>query len=284
MTFFIAEISSNHAKDIDRALQFVDVAAEVGCDAVKFQLFRMDKLFAPEILSKSEKHRNRSEWELPLDFLPVLSERCRLRGIQFSCTPFYMEAVAELEPFVDFYKVASYELLWSDLLSACAKTGKPVIISTGMATLEEIDVAVQTLRDSGCLTPTILDCTSSYPTPVNEANLSAISSMRERYKCDIGWSDHTVEPGVISRAVNKWNAKVVEFHLDLDGEGDEFAAGHCWLPADISKVISDLQKGMTADGDGVKGPMKSEMVEREWRADPSDGLRPFRHVRESFGG
>ena len=93
-------------------------------------------------------HRKRSEWELPLDFIPRLAERCKDKGVQFGCTPFYLEAVAELESFVDFYKIPSYELLWGDLLTACAATGKPVIISTGMATMEEINVAVKTLRDS----------------------------------------------------------------------------------------------------------------------------------------
>lgn len=284
MAFFIAEVSSNHSKDIDRALEFVDIAASSGCDAVKFQLFRIDKLFAPEILKKSEKHRKRSEWELPLDFLPILSERCKKRNIKFSCTPFYLDAVEQLEPFVDFYKIASYELLWADLLAACGKTGKPVIISTGMATLQEIDSAVKTLMDSGCSDFTILDCTSAYPTPVEEANLSAIHSMKNRYNCDIGWSDHTVEPGVIYRAVNKWDAKVVEFHLDIDGQGDEYDSGHCWLPDDIAKVISDLKKGVIADGHGVKGPLESEIIEREWRADPADGLRPFKYLRDSFKG
>ncbi len=284
MAFFIAEVSSNHSKDINRAFEFVDIAASSGCDAVKFQLFRIDKLFAPEILKKSEKHRKRSEWELPLDFLPLLSERCIKRKIKFSCTPFYLDAVEQLEPFVDFYKVASYELLWTDLLAACGKTGKPVIISTGMATLEEIDSAVKTLIDSGCSDLTILDCTSAYPTPIEQANLSAIQAMKNRYNCDIGWSDHTVEPGVISRAVNKWNAKVVEFHLDIDGKGDEYDSGHCWLPDDIAKVISDLKKGEIADGNGIKAPVESEIIEREWRADPTDGLRPFKYLRDSFEG
>lgn len=284
VAFFIAEVSSNHSKSLDRALEFIEVAADVGCDAVKFQLFRIDKLFAPEILTKSKRHRGRAEWELPLDFLPALSEKCRQRGVKFGCTPFYIEAVTELEPFVDFYKVASYELLWADMLAACAKTGKPVIVSTGMATVEEVDVAVQTLRESGCSAPTLLECTSSYPSPVEEANLGAILYLRERYGCDTGWSDHTVEPGVINRAVNKWDAKVVEFHLDLDGQGEEFASGHCWLPDDISKVISDVRKGSLADGDAVKRPKPSEFTERDWRADPHDGLRPLMSVRGSFQG
>src|ERR1700709_955172 len=113
---FIAEASSNHDRDLGRALAFVDAAADAGCDAVKFQLFKIDRMFAPEILAQSAKHRARAEWELPRAHLAPLAEPWAGRGIQFSCTPFYLDAVRELEPFVDFYKVASYELLVGDLL------------------------------------------------------------------------------------------------------------------------------------------------------------------------
>ena len=127
-TMFIAEVSSNHAQDLGRALAFVDAAAACGCDAVKFQLFRVANLFAPEILAKSPALRARQRWELPVAYLMPLAERARERGILFSCTPFYLEAVRELEPYVAFYKVASYELLWTDLLKACAATGKPTLL------------------------------------------------------------------------------------------------------------------------------------------------------------
>src|SRR6201996_893343 len=146
---FIAEASSNHGRDLSRALAFVDAAADAGCDAVKFQLFKIDRMFAPEILAQSPKHRARSDWELPLAHLAPLAEHCSKRGIQFSCTPFYLDAVRELEPFVDFYKVASYELLVADLLKACAATGKPVVLSTGMATMAEIVTAADTLKAAG---------------------------------------------------------------------------------------------------------------------------------------
>jgi N-acetylneuraminate synthase len=281
---FIAEISSNHGCDLERSLRFIDVAAEIGCDAVKFQLFRIDELFAPEILSRSEAHRRRRQWELPLDFLPALAERCRQRGIEFSCTPFYLDAVAQLQPHVAFYKIASYELLWHELLIACARTGKPVVLSTGMATQEEIAAAVAALRAGGCRDLTLLHCTSAYPTPYAEANLAAIETLRQATGCAVGWSDHTVEPGVIHRAVHRWGATLVEFHLDLDGSGAEYAAGHCWLPEQIGVVIRQVRRGFDADGSGRKEPVAAEMPDRMWRADPADGLRPLREIREGFGG
>jgi N-acetylneuraminate synthase len=279
---FIAEASSNHGRDLSRALSFVDAAADTGCDAVKFQLFRIDRMFAPEILNRSAKHRARREWELPREHLAPLAERCMKRGIQFSCTPFDLEAVKELCPFVAFYKIASYELLVGPLLEACARTGKPIVLSTGMATMDEIRAAVQTLKSAGARQVTLLHCVSAYPTPPEEANLSAIESIRDATGCPTGWSDHTRRPAVIERAVHHWNARAVEFHLDLDGEGTEYAAGHCWLPGEIAPVIARIRESVVADGTGFKGPQPSELSDREWRADPVDGMRPLRHIRTAW--
>jgi len=276
---FIAEASSNHAQDLSRALAFVDAAAACGCDAVKFQLFRLNELFAPEILAKSAKLRARAAWELPVSHVEPLAHRARERGIQFSCTPFYLEAVKELEPHVAFYKIASYELLWNDLLRACAETGKPVVISTGMATMPEIESAVAILKRAGCRDLTVLHCVSAYPAPPEEANLSAIAAIREATGVRVGWSDHTRNPSVIERAVHRWGASAVEFHLDLDGKGAEYASGHCWLPDEIAPVIARIREGERADGGGFKGPVAAELSDREWRADPLDGLRPLRHIR-----
>lgn len=279
---FIAEASSNHDRDLGRALAFVDAAAEAGCDAVKFQLFKIDRMFAPEILSQSEKHRARRQWELPLAHLGPLAERCLKRGIQFSCTPFYLEAVAELRPFVSFYKVASYELLVTPLLEACAATGKPIVLSTGMATLDEIVAATNTLKRAGATDITLLHCVSAYPTPASEANLSAIAAIQGATGCKVGWSDHTRRPAVIERAVHRWGATAVEFHLDLEGDGAEYASGHCWLPEEIAPVIARIRESAVADGSGFKGPQPSELSDREWRADPADGMRPLRHVRAQW--
>jgi N-acetylneuraminate synthase len=260
----------------------VDAAADAGCDAVKFQLFKIDRMFAPEILARSPRHRARRDWELPREHLAPIAERCLERNIQFSCTPFYVEAVEELRPFVSFYKVASYELLVGDLLRACAQTGKPVVLSTGMATMDEIVSAAGVLRGSGARDVTLLHCVSAYPTPAWEANLSAIAAIRQAAACPVGWSDHTRRPAVIERAVHRWDARVVEFHLDLDGLGAEYASGHCWLPEEIAPVIARIRESLASDGEGFKEPQPSELADRDWRADPEDGMRPLRHVRDAW--
>lgn len=285
---FIAEVSSNHHRDLGRALEFVDRAAEIGCDGVKFQLFRIDALFAPEILRQSPMHRARRAWELPESFLPAIARRCRDRGIEFSCTPFYLEAVDALAPFVDFLKIASYELLWDELIVACARTGLPLVLSTGMATATEVAHALETFERAGGRDLTLLHCVSGYPAPIAEANLRAIDGLAalarpgSPLRLRAGWSDHTVSKAVLHRAVHAHPTTMVEFHLDLDGEGDEFKTGHCWLPEAIAEAIAEIRAGLLADGDGIKAPTAIEQVERSWRADPADGLRPLRPLRATW--
>jgi len=281
-TQFIAEVSSNHNQDLNRCRRFIEVAAEIGCTAVKFQLFKIDRLFAPEALKDNETFSKRKEWELPLEFIPVLSQECHQRGIKFACTPFYLEAVAELKPRVDFLKIASYEIFRFDLIKLCAETGLPVVLSTGMATLAEVDAAVKVLKSTGAKDFALLHCVSSYPAAAENCNLSAIQTLREKFQCPVGWSDHSVCEEVIYRAVYKWGAQLIEFHLDLDGKGEEFKAGHCWLPDGIGVVIKKIKRGILADGKGEKVPVQSEIKERDWRADPSDGLRPLLETRKSL--
>ena len=288
---FVADVSSNHHRDLNRALAFVETASRLGCAAVKFQLFTVNELFAPEILAKSPQHRARAHWELPEPFLAPLAARSRDLGMAFACTPFSLRALDVLEPHVDFFKVASYELLWDDLLRACAVTGKPVVLATGMATLDEVVRATHVLRDAGCPDPILLHCTSGYPTPIKHCNLAAIETIRAAARARVGWSDHSVSPAVISRAVHRWGAEMVEFHLDLDGTGVEFSAGHCWLPTQIAPVIEAIHHGLSesgerafqaSDGTGEKRPVEAEIADRPWRADPSDGLRPMRAIRSTW--
>ncbi|GAG54455.1 unnamed protein product, partial [marine sediment metagenome] len=209
----------------------------------------------------------------------------------------------ELLSHVDFYKISSYELLWHELLRTCAQTGKPVVLSTGMATMDEIESAVNIFIESGCKDLTILHCVSGYPTPVSECNLAAIETLKktfripqyspseihvnekrsvfhpDKFQIRLGWSDHSVSPAVICRAVHRWGAEIVEFHLDLDGKGEEYASGHCWLPDEIGQVIQTTRFGFQADGTGEKTPTPSEFPDRDWRADPCDGLRPILKTR-----
>ena len=249
MVEFIAEISSNHNGDLDRCRSLIRTAARIGCAGVKFQLFRLERLFAPEILKVSPTHRQRRRWELPLYFVPKLSACAREHGLKFGITPFDLDGVDAVQTHVDFLKVASYELPWLDLVDRCADTGLPLMISTGMADAGETWNAAQTALEAGCTDLTLLHCVSRYPAAEETCNLAAIGTLRELLvrefaplyedaELKAGWSDHSAAPGVIARAVNHWGCDVVEFHLDLEGEGDEFGGGHCWLPDRIGEVIA----------------------------------------------
>jgi sialic acid synthase SpsE len=289
---YIAEISSNHNRDVNRMKEFIHALKEIGCSGVKFQLFKIEKLFAPKILAKSEIHRKRKEWELPEECIPELAELSHSLGLSFSCTPFYLDAVEILDPYVDFFKIASYELLWHDLFEKCGNTGKPIVFSTGMATLDEVEKALKCLFDTKTKDITVLHCNSAYPTPVEDANLAGIHTLNnmintiekpDGISIKIGYSDHTVSPAVLYRVIHQYNINFVEFHIDLDGKGEEYKAGHCWLPNQISEVIANVNSGLEADGEEIFEPSTSEMPDRDWRADPFDGLRPVKKIRESFG-
>ena len=278
---FIAEASSNHGQDLARALAFVDAAADAGCDAVKFQLFRIDRVVrARNSRAEARSIAPRANGSCPLPISAPLAERARKRGIEFSCTPFYLDAVKELRA---LRRVLQDRVLRASGGTRCSKPapqrGKPVILSTGMATMPEIRPRSRRCKRARCRDITLLHCVSAYPAPREEANLSAIAAIRDATRLPVGWSDHTRSPAVIERAVHRWGASAVEFHLDLDGKGAEYAAGHCWLPEEIAPVIARIREGDRADGAGFKGPSPSELSDREWRADPTDGLRPLRHVR-----
>jgi len=279
---FIAEVSSNHGADLTRSLEFVRAARDVGADAIKFQLFRIDDLFSPEAIAANPDIARRRAWELPVEFIPELAAAARAAGLKFGCTPFWLGAVDLLRPHVDFLKIASYELLWLDLVKACARTGLPTIISSGIATLGEAEQAAKTYRAEGGVGLEMMHCVSSYPAPAEQVNLAAIATLRSACACPVGWSDHTHDPAVIQRAVHHHGATLVEFHFDLDGQGAEFGPGHCWLPAEATALIAGIRRGMSADGNGLKHPVSAEMDERLWRADPSDGLRPLLSKREEL--
>jgi sialic acid synthase SpsE len=312
MTRFIAELGSNHNGDLQRALRLLEQAADAGAHAAKLQVFRVEDLFAPEALERHSELCARRAWELPLALLAPIADRCHALGMELGATPFGLWAVPELLAYVDFFKIASYELLWHELIEACAASGKPLVLSTGMATLTEVREAVAVARAAGAQ-PRVLHCVSGYPTPPEQANLAAIGSLREQLRVPVGWSDHTCSERVVHRAVRAWQASDIELHIDLDGEGNE-AGAHNWTPRRLRALIDSLaaaseeppgdispepgprphsgthsevageQEMQALDGDGIKRPMPVELPDVPWRADPADGLRPLRALRARFGG
>lgn len=289
MTFFIAEICSNHLNNLNRSKKLIDIAKKIGCDAVKFQLFKSDKLFAPEILAKSKSHREIKSLELSQKIIPELSKYTKKKGLQFGCTPFDLDAVDYLKDYVDFYKIGSYELLREDIFKNCIKNKKRIIFSTGMATLKELENILNLFRKNKYYNFSVLRCTSNYPTDIKNINLKSINTLNILLKkkfsnrnIKVGWSDHSKNQGVILKSIYKYNSKIIEFHLDLDGKGPEYKGGHCWLPDEIYDVIKLAKEENKIDGNGKINFQKSEKNERNWRSDPKDGLRPMISERKKF--
>lgn len=286
---WIAEISSNHNKSWRRTLKLIREAKEIGCDAVKFQLFNTEKLYAPEFKTQINKMR---KWALPRAFIPEIKNYCNGLNIEFGCSVFDLESLDFVKDYVDWLKIGSYELLYTDLIEAVIKTEKPWILSTGMENfnakgypnfsddyMKNIRVAFWMRRE--CHEPasmTILYCNSNYPSRPKDCNLYNIKKIMEYFPGTIGWSDHTVEPGTIYKAITL-GAEVIEFHFDLnDRKGFESEIGHCWQSDKIAEVIRNVKIGEIA----CQKNDTNETEARKWRTCPSDGLRPLQEFRKEL--
>ena len=282
---FIAEVCSNHNQSLKRCIKFIKTSKQIGCYAIKFQLFKIEGLFADEILKKSKSHRLRKKFELPEKFIKQIYHECKKQKIKFGCTPFDLDAVDKLSNYVDFFKISSYEILWDDLLIKCAKSKKPIIFSTGMANEKEIKHAYNVLKRNGAKKITVLNCISEYPAGINNLNLQFFDYLKQKISHSYGWSDHTKNPIFLSHIINNYDLDFIEFHIDLDKKGYEYNDGHCWLPNEIAPVIeykNFLNKKKSYLKKNIRNISKTEKFERSWRADPIDGLRPFKKVRKKF--
>ena len=270
MVRFIAEIGSNHNRDINRTLALIEEAKRIGCWAVKFQLFEAEKLYAPAFKTQIEKMK---KWELPTYFIPDIKRRCKKLGLKFICTPFHLEAVNFLNDYVDYFKIGSYENQWFALINSVAKTGKPWMVSTGM--IDNIFDIGEVNKSKYDFPFVIFHCNSNYPAKPENCNLGVLSREGSDFRVMMGWSDHTVKSGVIYKAISL-GAEYIEFHFDLeDGKGFESEAGHCWKPSQIKEVIDNVKIGDIAEQENDT----EESEARKWRTDPIDGLRPLKQYR-----
>lgn len=275
MTQFIAEIGSNHNGTLDRARALVEAAASIGCTGVKFQYFRANKLYREE-----EDQRKVRRFEVPDDWLPILARDAHHFGLICGYTIYDHESprmLDKLAPRPDFLKISSYSLLTWQIRAGLDNLHVPVImVATGMASARELQYS----RWSESRT-VLLHCVSTYPVDISSCNLAAIETLRTMHPklYGYGWSDHSRSEAVLLRAALHYNVDVIEAHLDLnDGRGSE-NQGHSWRAKDLARVIGLVRTGERADGDGRKEPQPCELAERDWRADPSDGLRPMRSAR-----
>lgn len=226
-TFIIAELSANHNNDLDLALRTVKAAAESGADAIKVQTYTADSLaidvdnefFGPkkEGLWKGRRPYDLyKEASLPYEWHKPIQDAAKEHGLIFFSSPFDLEGVDFLETLnVPLYKIASFEITDIPLIEYTASMGKPIIISTGVASEEDITLAVETCKKAGNNDITLLKCTSQYPAKIKDANLLTITDMKQKYNVKVGLSDHTMGDVVPTTAV-ALGAVVVEKHFILN--------------------------------------------------------------------
>ena len=268
--YIIAEMSGNHDGSLETALAIVDAAADAGADAVKLQTFTADEMTLdldhPDfVISNPESlwfgrriHDLYVEAHTPWEWHAPIFERARARGIDCFSSPFSNKSVDFLvELGAPCLKIASLESVDHGLVRHAASTGLPLIISTGLATAEEIDETIAAARGGGCTELIILKCTSSYPTDPAQSHLNTIPDMRERFGVDVGLSDHTLGIGVPLAAIAV-GAVVIEKHVTLSREGGGVDAAFSLEPHELKALVEESDRAFRAMGEVHYGPTSSE--------------------------
>lgn len=273
-TFIIAEVGVNHNADLEMAYQLIDAAKAAGADAIKFQT-AIPELVATSFAQKAGYQRepfgaDESQLEMirkvhfPLDIYPQLKQVCALKGIMFFSTAFDMISLAFLQELgQSMHKVPSGEITNLPYLRAIGSYGRPVILSTGMATMREIAAALSVLEQVGVRRSdiTVLHCNTEYPTPMQDVNLNAMKTMAETFDVAVGYSDHTA--GIeVSIAAVALGARVIEKHLTLDCNlpGPDHKAS--LEPASFRDMVTAIRNIEQALGSAVKKPSPSELPNR----------------------
>jgi pseudaminic acid synthase len=268
--YVIAEMSGNHNQSLDRALAIVDAAADAGADAIKLQTYTAETMTldstAPGFVIDDPKslwagrqlYQLYEEAHTPWDWHEAIFERATARGLHAFSTPFDETAVDFLETLdVPAYKIASFECTDLPLIRKVAATGKPMIISTGMATLAEIDETVRTARAAGAKHIVLLKCTSTYPATPENTNLATIPVLRQAFGCEVGLSDHTMGCGAAIAAV-ALGAVVVEKHFTLARADGGVDSTFSLEPAELALLRTETERAWQAMGGVVFGGTAAE--------------------------
>lgn len=275
--FIVAEMSGNHNQSLERALAIVDAAAEAGVDALKLQTYTADTMTIDKrdgeffIADKDSLWQGESLYELyqkaytPWEWHEPIFEKCRDKGIICFSTPFDFTAVDFLEKLGNpIYKIASFENGDIPLIRKIAQTKKPIIASTGMATLAELDELVRTARENGCADLTLLKCTSSYPASPVGTNLRTIPHMRQLFGCHAGLSDHTLGIGAAVAAI-ALGAEVIEKHFTLSRAEGGVDAAFSLEPQEMAQLVRECRTAWEALGEVSYGVTEQEKKSLQFR-------------------
>ena len=265
----IAEAGVNHNGDINIAKRLIDEAKRSGADIVKFQTFNPQKLaskyatmaeYQKENLGREESQEAMlSKLTLSWGEYVELAEYCKKIGIKFLSTPFESESIHFLDDLQDIWKIPSGEITNYPYLVDIAKTGKEVILSTGMSNIDEVKGAIDVLKKHGAGKITLLHCTTNYPTPMDDVNLRAMLTIEKECGCAVGYSDHTQGIEVPIAAV-AMGATVIEKHFTLDRNMDGPDHKASLEPDELKAMVSAIRNVEKAMGDGNKVPSPSEMA------------------------
>ena len=274
--FIIAEAGSNwrcgtSAKDVKMAKSLIDVAVEAGADAVKFQTYKPETVYVPnagdsDYLSGAGIKESITEifkdLSMPYEMIPLLAEYCQKQNIQFMSTPFSIADAKAVDPYVKIHKIASYEISHARLIEFIAKTGKPVIISTGGATYEDIEWAINHFYKNGGKIISLMQCTAKYPAPLSTLNLNVIPEFINRFNIPIGLSDHSRDPIIGPIGAVALGATIIEKHFTLNnklpGPDHSFAI----MPDELKQMVKAIRQIEHALGSGTK---EIQAEERELR-------------------
>jgi pseudaminic acid synthase len=286
--FIIAEMSGNHNQSLVRALKIVDAAADAGAHALKLQTYTADTMTLD--IEEGEFHISdpNSLWHgtslyklyqeayTPWEWHKPIFNRCRERGLICFSTPFDETAVDFLENLdVPCYKIASFENTDLPLIRKVAGAGKPMIISTGMATVAELDETIRTARDAGCKDIILLKCTSTYPSTPENTNIRTIPHLRELFGCEVGLSDHTMGTGVAVAAV-ALGATVIEKHFTLSRGDGGVDSAFSMEPHEMQMLVEESLRAWQALGAISYGPTEIELPSLKHRR----SLYVIKDVRE----
>lgn len=273
----VAELSGNHQGSLDVALSLVDAAADAGVDAIKLQTYTADTMTLDVegsgfiIEDEDNLWRGETLYQLydkahtPWEWHRAIFERAASLGLLAFSTPFDTTAVDFLEQLgVPCYKISSFEMTDLPLIRRVAETGKPLIVSTGMASVDEIDEMLSTVREAGGGPPVLLKCTSTYPATADDANLRTLLDMRERFGTPIGLSDHSLGIGV-AVAATALGCCVIEKHFVLSRESDAVDAAFSMEPGEMQQLVIECHRAHSAMGSIHYGGTETEVNSLKFR-------------------
>jgi N-acetylneuraminate synthase len=275
--FVIAEMSGNHNQSLERALDIVEAAAKTGAHALKIQTYTPDTMTIDlderefhisdpaSLWSGTSLYKLYGEAYTPWEWHKPIFDRARELGIIVFSTPFDDTAVDFLESLaVPCYKIASFENTDLPLIRRVAATGKPLIVSTGMATVAELDDTVRAAREAGCADLILLKCTSTYPATAANTNILTIPHLRELFGCEVGLSDHTMGVGVSVASV-ALGATVVEKHFTLNRADGGVDSAFSMEPAEMAQLVVETERAWQALGQVSYGPTEAEKKSLQYR-------------------